>query len=102
MGVYDYVGKAQIKCWLCEMKGYNVGDKVPNTVGYKDYTILLREGGFVKVGNLEIEAIIETPEHNYVPEDFPGEVCIDKWGDVIISSRDLESYGLMGEDYYYK
>lgn len=95
MSTYDMLPEgSQVKCWDCEMKTYQVGDTVSLP---PIYVVLLREGGYVRVEGGIITKILEARE-TYFPEDFPGVVCIDKWGKIVQSKDDLR--GTFGRDYY--
>jgi len=37
----------------------------------------------------------------YYPEDFPNEVCIDKWGQLVTERADFEHASIMGGNYYW-
>ena len=50
MGVYDCYGRCQLKVGPCELKVYDVGDKVPISDGiYLDYggAVVIKDGVFV-------------------------------------------------------
>lgn len=97
MGVYDMLPKgSQIKCWECNMKVKNIGDRVPSL--YLEYIVLLREGGFVRVKDGIIKEIVEDHKPRY-PEDFPGIPCIDKWGK-LVPNKDSLPKGMFESQYY--
>ena len=105
MGVYDVLPDgSQVKLWDCEMVTKKVGDSVPD-FGLEEYTVLLREGGYVRVKN---GVIVEIKENNkiYYPEDFEGVPCFDKWGSPVNSRNDLvgQFQGIAGMDdpYYFR
>ena len=99
MGVYDILPKgSQVKCWKCEMRHLDVGDKVGKLNGYKDYIVLLREGGYVIVTKKKISLILEdSTVRGVYNETLP---VFDKYGNEIHSMGELK--GLLGENYYYE
>ena len=101
MGVYDCLPKgSQVKLWNCEMLALNVGSKVPD-FGLKEYIVLLREGGYIRVIDGRIIEIVEDGVPRY-PDDFRRYSCFDKWGLNIKTDEDLKGSGILGEDYYFK
>ena len=110
MGVYDQLPRgSQLKCWRGTMEIRHVGDNVPD-LGLDEYIVLLREGGYVMVETIGsgwgiITKIVENYGRKlYVPEDFPGVTCVDKWGAIVESGDDLIGAfdGVMGmNDPYY-
>ena len=106
MGVYDMLPKgSQLKLWECEMVTKKLGDTVPG-FNLKEYIVLLREGGFVRVRDSVITEIRENSKLDYYPEDFPNIICFDKWGCEVGSHSDLvgEFQGMVGMDdpYYFR
>ena len=101
MGLYDIMpGGSQVKCFGNEMQRIEVGSSV--TSYYPEYIVLLREGGYVRVKEGVIVKIVENYGRKfYYPEDFPTFPCIDKWGNLIASKKDLQGTGLLGENYYF-
>ena len=101
MSAYDMLPRgSQVKCWSCDMKTYRVGDEVPEL--YPEYVVLLVEGGYVRVKAGIITRIIENRGRKaYYPEDFPKEVCIDKWGTEVKERADLEHSNIFGCNYYW-
>ena len=100
MSSYDMLPEgSQVKCWGCEGETKQVGDTVPD-LGLANYTVLVREGGYVKVDNNVIAVIVEDGIRRS-PEDFPTSICLDKWGSLLVTAGDLKATGLIGEDYYY-
>jgi len=102
MGVYDTLPNgSQVKCWGSMMRMLDVGSKVGKLGDKKDYIVLLREGGYVKVIKKKIVKISSHREKK-CPCDFKLPV-FDKWGDRVYCMNDL--HGLLGpydiEDKYY-
>ena len=76
--------------------------KVGDVVAGGDCIVLLQEGGYVRVTNGVIKKIVENYGRKlYYPEDFPGERCIDKWGNEIKTAKDLEGACMFGNHYYW-
>ena len=101
MGVYDMLpGGSQVKCWDSEMVVKRVGDIVDANASGLEYVVLLQEGGFVWVKDGVITEIVEDENPRY-PEEFSPTRCIDKWGEEVRSSRDLEGMGMFGYHYYF-
>lgn len=106
MGVYDMLPKgSQVKLWDCEMVTKKKGDQVPD-FGLPEYVVLLREGGFVRVENGTITEIRENGALKFYPEDFPGIVCLDKYGGRVEKYDQLigQFQGIAGMDdpYYFR
>lgn len=105
MGMYDVLPRgSQVNLWYCTLDTKDVGDKVP-TFGFSQYIVLLREGGYVLVEEGKIVYIEETEgKRYYLPEDFPGIPCFDKYGRSVLTKEDLsrQFQGLLGrEDPHY-
>ena len=72
MGVYDILpGGQQVKCWWCDMRKVNIGDKVLPVRGLESYSIALREGGFANVFGCVLMSVTEVA---MLPD------IVDKWG----------------------
>jgi len=99
MGVYDWLPNgSQVKCWKCRMEQLDVDSKVGKLVGEKNYIVLLREGGYVKVINKKISKI-SSHRKKKDPKDFKLPV-FDKYGEMLFSKEDM--HGLLpNESYYY-
>lgn len=103
MSTYDELPKgSQVKCWDCEGKTYKVGDTVPTIFNpLQSYIVLLEDGGYAKVSlSGRILEIVEDGVPRY-PEDFPSELCIDKWGSSATTTDDLKGRAMFGYHYYY-
>lgn len=105
MGVYDMLPRgSQVKLWDCGGVTKRKGDSV-SEFGLKEYIVLLRERGYVRVKEGIITEIREKSATKYYPEDFPDVICFDKWGCEVGSRSDLigQYQGIMGMDdpYYF-
>ena len=99
MGVYDILPKgSQVKCWGSKMRHLDVGDKVGNIVGEKNYIVILREGGYVKVIKKKINKIVENGVKYLIIEIEPLPI-FDKYGDRMDHTDGYKSP--FGDDYYY-
>ena len=98
MGLYDMLPQgSQVRLWDCNMGIKKVGDTVQRYK--KEYIVLLQEGGYVRVVDGIITKIVEDNKPKY-PEEFDVP-CFDKWGNAIISSKDLNAASPFGYDYYW-
>lgn len=99
MGVYDILPDGgQVKCWGCEMKHLSVGSRVGKLDGEKNYIVLLREGGYVKIIKRKIDTIEENG-FKYLIMDLSPLPIFDKYGNRIYSTFDLKD--IFGEEYYF-
>jgi hypothetical protein len=107
MGMYDVIRadgrEGQVKLWSNQLRVYEVGDTVYDAprMGVYDFDIAMREGGWVHVDHLTIQAWDDTRD-----ESVP---CFDKWGDPWVSEtenigelgRELRDMGLFQARYYF-
>jgi hypothetical protein len=78
----------QVKLWGCEMIEYEKGD-APPAIPVRDYSIAMREGGYVNITNDKIQSWTDKPEWG---------VVFDKWGQHF---NEEVSKGLMDDDYFF-
>ena len=104
MGVYDTIRindrEGQVKCFAHEeesMECYSVGDCV-GTVWISgeeviNYSIAMREGGFINIADGIVRSWADSPKHK---------VVIDKWGGLFDVSQDgPDTEGLIGTEKYF-
>lgn len=98
MGAVDYLPDgSQVKCWKCENKLIDIGKKVGKLLGEKNYMVILREGGYIRVRRGKIVEILEDRiKHHYVTSEIP---MFDKYGSRVYDTDGLK--GILGEDYYF-
>jgi hypothetical protein len=93
MGTYDSFvdGKreGQVKMFECCLHDYKIGDKVPDCNDCHNFSIAMREGGFVNVRDNVFESWTDEPLYHRV---------YDKYG----MPWSEESQGIMGEHYFFK
>lgn len=103
MSVYDIIKiggcEGQVKCFTHKekcMKSYSVGDYV-GTVWISgeevtNYSVAMREGGYINVACGEIWGWTKRPKHKHV---------IDKWGDLFNVQEKNPSARLLWDEKYF-
>lgn len=93
MGMYDTIEidnrEGQVKLWNCYLGVYKKNDPVPVVLSVNEYSIAMREGGFVNIVDNIIVSWTDRPESTHI---------FDKWGDKWKNN----SSGLIGKDYLYE
>ncbi len=91
----------QIKAWSCEMKTYQIGDRVPTIGNLKTYGIVTRDTpGILFIEDRVIKEWMDFPEYPDQCLTHISGPLFDKWGGTWHSSK--ENSGIMGEPYFWK